>query len=310
MINFTDRKKVVVILNGISLKKKFFYHEVEPKLKEICDVQVFETLSKNDAVTIASREKKKNPDLILAAGGDGTLNQVVNGVLSGSETDINLPTIGLIPIGSGNDFARTSRISGQVTQLIELIKTFTPKPIDIGKIYFTTLQSNKEMSERYFVNMADLGMGPMVVDKVQKSGREFGHAFAYYKGIISTFFSYQLMTVKAVTTDWVWEGKLRTLGIGNGKYYGHGLCITPDAVLDDRKFEAFICGNVSVFDFIKYTGKLKAGKHIRIPEIHYKSTTSIEFTSDKSCMIEGDGEILGLLPAKVELIERQLNFLI
>ncbi len=305
-----ERKKVIVILNGISLRKKHFYHTFLPALKAVCDVEVFETLSKNDAVTIASRETNKFPDLVLAAGGDGTLNQVVNGILRDRETDLKLPAVGLIPMGSGNDFARTAGIKGSVEELIGLIRTFAPKPIDVAKIQYTSSDNSAQTNERYFVNMADMGMGPMVVDKVTKGGRTFGHAIAYYKGIISTFFSYKLMSVKAVTTDWVWEGKLRTLGVGNGKCYGHGMCITPDAVLDDRRLEVFICGNVSVFDFIRYSGKLKKGKHVRIPEVHYKSTTEISFSSDEPCMIEGDGEILGVLPAKIRLIERQLKFLI
>lgn len=306
------KKDIVVILNGISLRKKFFYHQLLPALSKVANVEVLETLSKNDAVSLASKATLQSPDLILAAGGDGTLNQVVNGVLTGRETEVNLPVIGLIPMGSGNDFARTAGLKADAKQLQSLVTRFEPKKIDVGTINFTPFSSAGTTSrgERYFINVADCGMGPVVVDKVLKSSRSFGHGLAYYKSILSTFISYKPMPVKVATQDWCWEGKLRTLAVGNGKCYGHGLHIAPDALLDDRLFHVFICGRVSAFDFIRFTGTLKKGRHIRIPEVHYKVATSLELTSESFCMIEGDGEIFGTLPATVSLVEKRLDFLI
>jgi diacylglycerol kinase (ATP) len=307
-----SRKKVVVVLNGISLKKKYFYHHVFPQLSRHCDIEVFETLSKNDGITLASKAAEKYPDVVFAAGGDGTLNQVVNGILRGRETGI-LPVIGVIPIGTGNDFARTVGVTADYRQLTSLLESFQPRKIDVGQVKFTRSAASAAgdpTNERYFVNVADIGMGPVVVEKVLKSGRPFGHAAAYYLSILSTFVSYKPVFAKVTTRDWQWQGKLRSLAVGNGKYYGHGLGIAPDAILDDRKFQVFICGNVSVLDFILQTGTLKKGKHIHLSEVLYKDATEIELTSEMSCMIEGDGEILGVLPASVRLIERQLDFLI
>lgn len=303
------KKNIVVVLNGISLRKKYFYKTFLPALSEVANIQVKETLTKNDAVLLASKATDQYVDAILAAGGDGTLNQVVNGVFTGRETASKLPAIGLIPLGSGNDFARSAFVKTDVSQITSLIEKFQPKKIDVGQIKFTNSQTNAS-ELRYFVNMADIGMGPVVVDKVLRSGRPFGHAVAYYKSILATFMQYKPMHVEVTSNDWTWKGKLRTLGVGNGRCYGHGMAITPDAVLDDRIFNVFICGNVSVFDFVRYTGHLKKGKHIRLPEIHYKTTTEISFASEKECLIEGDGEILGKLPATVKLFERQLEFLI
>jgi diacylglycerol kinase (ATP) len=307
----TKKKRVTVILNGISLRKKLFYHHYFPVLSACCQLEVHETLSKNDAVSLASKATHAGVDVILAAGGDGTLNQVVNGILTGREKETKLPVIGVIPIGSGNDFARTVNIKTSVEQLQNLLTHFEPKSIDVGRIRFTPFQDadSRGHQERYFVNVADIGMGPVVVDKVLKSGRPFGHGLAYYASILSTFASYKPMMVKAVTKDWTWEGKLRTLGIANGKCYGHGLYIAPDAKPDDRIFNVFICGGVSVFDFVRNSSTLKKGKFVQLRDVFYKETTSIELTSEEPCMIEGDGEILGLLPASVELIEKQIQFL-
>ncbi len=305
------KKKAIIILNGISLKKKLFYHEYLPAISGIFDVEVKETLSKNDAKFLASKFTDRYTDVLLAAGGDGTVHQVVNGILRGRENDTKLPTVGVIPIGSGNDFARGAGLKGNVDQILEKLSCFKTRPVDVGVIEFCPSPhggSKKDLA--YFINVADIGMGPEVVARVLQSGRPFGSAVSYYKSILKTFLTYEPMVVKATADEWGWEGKVRTLAVANGKYYGHGLCIAPDARLDDRKFSVFICGNVSVFDFIRHTGALKKGKTVVMDEVFYKTATTIRFSSDRPCPIEGDGEILGWLPASVRLIEKQLNFLV
>jgi diacylglycerol kinase (ATP) len=304
------KKNAVIILNGISLKKKLFYHEYLPVISQLFNVEVHETLSRNDAKALASKFTDKYVDVILAAGGDGTIHQVVNGILTGREDEKNLPAIGIIPIGSGNDFARGAGLKGKIEQTTKILSAFEPRAIDVGLIEFSQQPGGTEKKSAYFINVADIGMGPEVVGKVLSSGRPFGSEVAYYKSILNTFLTYKPMVVRATTPQWDWEGKLRTLAIANGQYYGHGLCIAPDALMDDRMFSVFICGNVSVFDFIMHTGTLKKGKPVLKEEVLYKTATTIEFSSSTPCPIEGDGEILGWLPAKVKLIERQMNFLI
>lgn len=305
------RKNAVVILNGISLRKKVFYHEYLPAISEIFDVEVHETLSQNDAKTLASRFTEKNVDVILAAGGDGTLNQVVNGVLKGREDFQKLPTLGIVPIGSGNDFARGAGLKINVHHTVKIFSEFSPKPIDVGCVQYALLPGkDSETGSSYFVNVADIGMGPEVVGKVLSSGRPFGSEVAYYKSILNTFLTYKPMSVHAVTPEWSWKGKLRTLAVANGKYYGHGLCIAPDAIMNDRLFSVFICGNVSVLDFIMHTGTLKKGKNVVMDDVLYKTATSIDFSSESPCPIEGDGEVFGWLPANIRMIPKQLDFLI
>jgi len=305
------KKDAIIILNGISLKKKLFYHEYLPAISQIFNVEVHETLSKNDAKSLASKFTERYVDVILAAGGDGTLHQVLNGILKGRENESKLPALGVIPIGSGNDFARGAGLKLSVDHTLQILSDFKVRPIDVGLIEFSELPAvQTEKGTAYFINVADIGMGPEVVGNVLRSGRPFGSEVAYYKSILNTFLTYKPMVVRAVTEHWSWEGKLRTLAVANGQYYGHGLCIAPGAIMDDRMFSVFICGNVSVLDFIMHTGTLKKGKNIVMDEVLYKTTTSIEFSSESPCPIEGDGEVLGWLPAKVKMMERQMNFLI
>jgi len=301
--------KIAVVLNGISFNKDIFYKKYLPDLLYEHTVDVYETRTQYEGIAHARRAVDKRYEVILAAGGDGTLNHVVNGVVEGRERYRDLPVIGIIPLGSGNDFARSLNVhEPNRNQLLKLLREFKPRRIDIGKVHYKDIKTGQTDS-CYFVNVVDVGMGPIVVKKVTDSDRLFGSAVAYYSSILSTFFTYKPMTVEVTTPHWTWKDKARSLAFAIGKYYGHGLGITPDAKLDDGIFAAFLCGNVSVLDFILCTGKLKRADKINLPRVAYKEATHIELKSEHTCLIEADGEILGQLPATIEPTEIELKFL-
>jgi diacylglycerol kinase (ATP) len=299
--------KVAVILNGVSFHKKKFYKHILPRLSAVYPTEVFETKSKNDAKILARNAALSNYNIILAAGGDGTIHQVINGILN--ERDHDLPAVGIIPLGTGNDFARgIGLLYEPEDHLINLLKKFSPKLIDVGEVYYSNDKGLKDQSS-YFINEASIGMGPEVVSRVMNSQRRLGAAIEYYKNILLTFFHYRPMFVTAVSPDWEWRGKMRSLALANGKYFGHGLCIAPRSKPDDGIFNAFICGNVSVFDFIRYSETLKNARIVKHPEVHYHETKSIMVNSETKCLIEADGELLGELPATIEMASVKIPFL-
>jgi YegS/Rv2252/BmrU family lipid kinase len=298
--------KIAVILNGISLQKKKFYHEIFPVLQQRFETSVYETASRNDAVVIAAKVATQNVDLIVAAGGDGTVFQVANGLLQ--EQNLNLPVMGVIPLGSGNDFSRGLNIPTESKGIIDMIEKMDVITMDVGCVHFTT--DDNQNGRRYFLNVVDVGMGPEVVRKVLSSGRPFGSSVAYYISIISTFLFFKPQNLKAVAPSWTWEGKMRTFAVANGKFYGHGLCIAPSAKVDDGVFEVFACGDASALDFIMQSTPLRNGKRLNHPKVSYYYTEHVELTSDELCMIEADGELLGKLPAHIEMAPVRIKFLV
>jgi diacylglycerol kinase family enzyme len=189
-----------------------------------------------------------------------------------------------------------------------MVRNFVCKQFDVGKVDYTTAEGQRD--SRYFINVADIGMGPEVVDKVMKSGRPFGAGVAYYKSILATFFTYKPKKILAKAPEWEWENKMRTFAVANGQYYGHGLCIAPDAKPDDGMFEIFAGADASIFDFILHSIPLKQGKRVSHPKVSYLRTTSVELTSKESCPIEADGEMVGWLPARIEMAPFKLKFLV
>jgi diacylglycerol kinase family enzyme len=176
--------KIGVVLNGISLAKDVFYRKYLPAMLREHQVDVFETRSMNDAVSISAKLTGKRYNVIMAAGGDGTVNQVVNGMLSEELANPVLPSLCVLPLGSGNDFARALNQKASVESLLKRLAGGKMKEIDVGEITFcSSPRGEAAQSLRYFVNVADVGMGPPVVRGVLDSGRAFGSAIAYYQRV-------------------------------------------------------------------------------------------------------------------------------
>ena len=298
--------KIAIILNGISRKRKKFYAEFYPVVEKKFDAAIFETRSENHACELAADALENGFDIILSAGGDGTLNQVVNGVLS-KPGSTSTATIGLIPMGTGNDFARTCAIKPDVHQLIQLIEKNQPQLVDIGKV--ECRGTDGEPVTRYFINACSLGMGPEVVKRLKNSDRSLGSSLTYLKAITATFFSHRPQEVFAKAVNWEWKGKARVLAIANGKSFGNALYIAPDADPQDGYFNSFVAGDLPLWKFLLYLQTIKSGKKLVDSKINYSRLTSVELTASEQCAIEAEGEAIGFLPAKIQLLPSLIKFL-
>jgi diacylglycerol kinase (ATP) len=300
--------KIGLILNGISLRKKSFYSELLPVLKKNFTIDVFETHSRNHAFELAAKTVYKKYDLIIAAGGDGTVHQVVNGLLR-EQQKTRVPPLAILPLGSGNDFGRAIGATKNMNLFLEKVKAFQLQSIDVGEVTCRKDRSGSETQTRYFVNVADTGMGPEVVSRLSQNGRPFGSAFAYYESILVTFFSYKSKMLSASSPSFEWKDRVRTFAIANGKYFGSGLCVAPDAKLDDGTFNIFACGPVSVVDFILQSVPLKWGRRVNHPLVKYFTCKEVQLKGDEGLSIETDGEFCGWLPAVVKLSLEKLTVL-
>lgn len=296
--------KIAIILNGISRKKSSFYHEFLPALQKKFNVQVFETQYSKHAIPLAEAATQ-NFDVIFSAGGDGTLNQVVNGVLkSGSP---NLPTLGIIPLGSGNDFAGMMKISGNPQQLISLLYENKPKPLDVGKI--SCLNQEGEQVTCYFINVCSLGMGPATVHRLERLPRWMGTGFRYYASVFNTFFTHPPERFEVRTPNWTWNGNARVIAIANGKSFGNKIYIAPDAQPDDGIFSTFIATDMPLLKFLFVLRTVKMEKIVQDNSVLYEEATMIELTSPDVAWLETEGELAGILPAQIEMQKGRIRFL-
>jgi YegS/Rv2252/BmrU family lipid kinase len=298
--------KIIVILNGVSKKKKKFYQHILPILNQKFSVEVLETQFANHARQLAVEAVLKKVDVIISAGGDGTLNQVLNGMMSVAHEN-TLPALGLIPLGSGNDFANSANLTADPLALLELLTKNQPVPTDVGKVICRN--NHNETITRYFINVCSLGMGPATVVRMEKSPSWLSADLKYLLSIVQTFFTHTPEAVELQTPTWNWRGKARVVAIANGKSFGNKIYIAPDAVMDDGIFSTFIFGDLPVFKFLVYLQQIKNMKKITDKQVFYSTATKLELSSVNQVRLEAEGELIGFLPAAVEVMSGKVRFL-
>ncbi|MGB5499121.1 MAG: diacylglycerol kinase family protein [Maribacter sp.] len=284
--------------------------KVLPRLHQYCQqsnmgsVQFLSTLRKKHAIALAKQATENGCDYMVAVGGDGTLHEVINGLLQAKIPTSEYPAIGLLPYGSANDFARTAGISYSIAALMALIQSNTTQKIDLGKI---VLQQPQET--RYFINIAGLGLGAKVAQNLERSSSVLGPGFNYFKQIIKGFLSYVKKEVSCTSSTWQWKGKLLQMTVANGRYFGNAICIAPDAKLTDGQFRVAIFGDLSIWDYLKNFGNLKRGVKINHPQVNYHAAHEVLLESNNACGIEADGEYVGVAPATISVLPQAIRFL-
>ncbi|NNC71009.1 MAG: diacylglycerol kinase family lipid kinase [Flavobacteriaceae bacterium] len=298
--------KIVFVANNKNDRLK----KVLPKLERSCQghnlsrVQFISTLRKKHAIELAKNATEQGCDYLIAIGGDGTLHEVVNGMLQSKAPSTDYPVLGLLPYGSANDFARTAGITNSIQELFKLIESRTTQKIDVGNII---LSQTKEI--RFFINIAGIGLGPEVVQNIERSSSVFGADFNYFKHIIKGFFSYTKKEVSCTSPLWQWKGRLLQMAVANGRYFGNGICAAPDAKLTNGQFQVSIFGDLSIWDYLKNMGKLKKGVKIVHSHVSYYEATEVVVDNNDACGIEADGEYVGLLPATITIRPNAIDFL-
>lgn len=298
--------KIVFIINN----KNNRLAKVLPEIERYCeqsDLGTFRfkyTKQEKHAVALAKQATEEGCDYLIAVGGDGTLHEVINGVLQSDVPSDDYPTVGLLPYGSANDFARTAGIDTSIEALIEGIRSNHIQRIDLGKIVLHQTQET-----RYFINIAGVGLGAEVAQNLEGSSSMFGSGFNYFKHIIKGFLRYRKKEVVCTSSAWQWKGKLLQMAVANGRYFGNAICIAPDARITDGHFQVAIFGDLSIWDYLKNLGKLKKGTRIDHPQVSYFDTDEILLESEDPCGIEADGEYVGLVRATISVLPKAISFL-
>lgn len=295
--------KISFIVKGLIRNKAPLFREIKNFFP---DAEIFETAHAGHAVDLAASCAAENYSHVIAVGGDGTLSEVVNGMLKQERE--KLPSLGLLTCGTANDFSKTAGLDGTLKQLKNLVEKEATAKIDIGQIRFTGI--NNKPAVRYFINIADIGIGGCIVENINKSNKILGANGTFFFETLKAMFSYRRSKVKFVSKEFQWEGKTLSMVIANGKYFGSGLCIAPDASLDDGQFSVVILGDITVIDYLKNISRVKKGQKINNPEVFYKGSDNISITPlEASCPIDLDGEFIGYAPATFTILPGKINFL-
>ena len=240
---------------------------------------------------------------IISVGGDGTLHNVVNGIMTQRYVKSSEVTVGVIPIGTGNDWIKTYNIPKKIEKVVELISKKNTVLQDIGFIQL-------EKTSAYFNNVAGLGYDGYVVNKTNKLKR-FG-SIAYLLGGISGLFFYKRTTFKIEVDNQTIETNCLMTLFGICKFSAGGMQLTNYKDSSNGLFDVTIAKNLNLLDLLLNLKKLYNGKIINHKKVEEFTSKTIKVTplSAEKPFIQADGELLGVGAVEVSIIEKALNFVI
>ncbi|TAL71065.1 MAG: diacylglycerol kinase family lipid kinase [Bacteroidetes bacterium] len=245
---------------------------------------------------------------IIAIGGDGTFNEIVNAIITQkicTSTDI---TLGLFGIGTGNDWCRTLKIHCDYNNALEIVKAGKTFLQDVGLAYF---QNNGTNSSRYFANVAGMGFDAAVAKKVNddKDSNRTGKLL-YLKNLFTSLLKSEFVNCEIKIDDEKINAEIFSMCVGIGKYNGGGMMQLPNAVADDGLLDITLIKTISKFDVIKQTKNLYNGTFIKHPSVSLYQGKKVEIKSDTPIHLELDGEYVGHSPFSFEILPKALKVFI
>ncbi|HEY7373920.1 MAG TPA: diacylglycerol kinase family protein [Polyangia bacterium] len=265
------------------------------------------TTAPRDATEIARREAAAGRRLILALGGDGTISEVADGVLAagaGGTTEI-----GLIPRGTGGDFRRTLEVPQEIAAAAAHIRQATARAVDAGRVRYRVADGGEGV--RHFVNVASFGFSSAVARRANASSKRFGGKMAFLGATLKELLTHDHHDVW-LTIDGRERRQLRVMmaAIGNGRFFGGGMKICPDAQLDDGALDLVSVGDMTRMQVVANLGKLFAGTHLELEQVTHARITHLHaepVEPDVSIPVELDGETPGHLPATFDILPGALR---
>jgi YegS/Rv2252/BmrU family lipid kinase len=247
------------------------------------------------ATEIASEYSSKDDYRIYSVGGDGTLNEVLNGMAKKSGS-----SLAAIPSGSGNDFIKSIDDSINMKDIIPRTIEGDVRRIDYAKV-----------NDTYFINIASIGFDGQVVYNTQHFKRLplISGKIAYILGILNTIIVCKKNTLEIKIDETYMKSKTLLIAIGNGKYYGGGIPIVPEAIITDGLFEICHTERMSRLKILHLFPKCMKGQHGGIKGVNFYKGKKVEIKSETPIVMNTDGEISFVNEAIFEIIPHGLNFI-
>lgn len=260
------------------------------------------------ATLLAAEAVKKGYRKIVAVGGDGTLHEVIQGLFENGELVNSEVLLGTIPSGTGTDFARTLKIPNDVDSAILKLKGAKIQKIDIGLVKFK--DHFGAAAERYFFNMADVGLGGDVAERANNTPRVFGGFATYLFSSLISFASYKPKRVKIRADSKVISESVTSVFVANGRYFGCGMHIVPHAEIDDGLLDVVVVSELSKWDVFKFAPALYSGRLIQMAGVKYFQAKSVSIDTSEKILINLDGEQPGFAPVRFDIMPRVLRFMV
>jgi YegS/Rv2252/BmrU family lipid kinase len=283
-------------------------------LQAFPQAKVHFTTAPKHAIQLAADVQAKGHSVVVAVGGDGTVHEVVNGLMARGAAELaagqpGRAVLGVLPSGTGCDFARGLGIGPSFEQALAQLRAGRRRTIDLGRVHKPADAGRSE----WFNNVASFGVTGEIVERIQRSRKWFGTNPTYLWAAVCALLRYRNARVKISMNDGeALELRMKAVAIGNANYFGGGMCIAPDARVDSGQLQAAIFGDLGRIEAVRRLGETYAGKRIDHPRISYHDCRSLmaEPIGTRSIGVELDGEAWGHLPARFEIVPAALQVIV
>ena len=290
--------KICVILNPSSGSVR----DVDTLVDQIAQLEgaeIFLTTKPGSAARFARTAMRKGSEIIVAAGGDGTLNEVINGI----GENVGDTRVGLLPLGTGNDFARTIGIPTDLEAALEVIRSGETRAVDLVRV------TSDEV--RYFVNVSAGGFSGLVDEKLTPEMKKTWGPLAYLRSAAAA-----LPELRAYRTTLAFDNTdslvldLYNVVVANGRYVAGGRLIAPEASIDDGLLDIILIQQRSAPELALLAAQVALGTHLSSDAIVFRRAAKLTVNSKPGMWFNVDGELVGNEPARFEILPRALRFIV
>ncbi len=288
---------------------------IEGKLRDaLGEVETSFTESPLDAIRLTREALKRGAERIIAVGGDGTMNEVVNGFMENDRAINPDASLGLLVSATGGDFRRTFDLPDDLEGQIDRLAKGQIRRIDIGRMTCQALAGDEVI--RYFDNIGSFGLSgaaDIAVNALTIAKKILPGKFAFQWGIFKALVRYRNQAVRIRVDDSLDQVfNVSTAAVCNGRFFGGGMMVAPEAIPDDGLFDIVIMADLTLGEQIKDSGKIYTGEHMESEKVTFVRGRRLIATAEPGVgdvLIDLDGETPGRLPATFEIVPQALNFI-
>jgi YegS/Rv2252/BmrU family lipid kinase len=250
-------------------------------------------------IELARAAVDRGADLVVAVGGDGTLNETVNGV---AESGV---TLALLPLGTGMDFGRTYGIPTKFEDAVRVATDGDTRTIDAARVAYRTWAG--EDATRWFANVGSVGMSAAVAQRANAMSKALGGRATFFYALVRVFLEWENTEITVTLDDGERRGRTHDVILANGRWHGGGMKLAPDAEPDDGLFDVVVIGDVNKRDFVTTAPKLYKGTHVGHPKVEVLRSATVAVDAPEHLPIEVEGEQIGTTPARFEVVPGALR---
>ena len=245
---------------------------------------------------LAQAAGEAHGSLLVVIGGDGTVNEVVNGA-AGTEAEV-----AVLPCGTGQDFGRTHGIPGRFDDAVRVALGGETRVIDLGRV------DCEGSPSRLFANVGSAGMSGAVARRANSMTKALGGRATFFYALTREFLAWQNTRVVVELEGGVRrEGAMHDVIVANGRYHGGGMKLAPDARQDDGSFDVVLIGDVTKPDFVTTAPKLYSGRYLSHPKVELLRSPTVAIEAAEPLPLEVDGEPIGTTPARFDVVPAALR---